>query len=83
MKYDFKGEDLNILGCLFIAVVVIIILAASLFIPTLILWGAWMLVIVPLFNAPPIGFWGMFLIWLAISVIGGLFKTTVLASSKN
>lgn len=80
-KFYISGVSDTVAALIAIALI-IALFALIIFLPTIIMWLAWTYVAVAIFSAPVIGFWQMFLIWLALAIIGGLFKTTVTKSSN-
>ena len=70
---------------LFIGLLLLSILISAVisFIPAGILYAIWNFVVLAIWPALPIiGFWQMYLVFLGLSIIGSLFKTSVSVSSK-
>lgn len=80
-KFYISGVS-DTVAALLAIVLIITLFALILFAPTIILWLAWTHVAVAIFAAPVISFWQMFLVWLALAIIGGLFKATITKSSN-
>ena len=64
----------TVIACVAIGVLILVALAAAAFLPPLILWAAWLWVAVPVFGCPTLGFWQVFIAWLAITTVGGLIR---------